>query len=293
MKVFITGANGFIGSAVVSELLSTGHEVLGLARSEEAARALHAAGAEVQRGSLDNHESLRIGSGKADAIIHLAFNPDFTAFQESCELDRNAIEIIGASLFGTQKPLLVPNGIGGLAPGRIVTEDDNVPATYRLPRVSEQTALRLASQGVIASVIRLSQVHNVNKQGLVSTLIDIARATGISAYINDGSNRWPAAHVSDVAHLFLMTLESPKAGVKYHAVAEEGIEMRAIATTISRRLGIPVKSLNAEEAQDHFGSLAPFVAMDMPASYNETIKRTGWHPTGPALLVDVEKVSRS
>ncbi|GAN67549.1 SDR family oxidoreductase [Acetobacter orleanensis] len=293
MKVFITGANGFVGSAVVSELLSAGHEVLGLARSEEAARAIQAAGAEVLRGSLDNHESLRIGSEKADGVIHLAFNPDFAAFQASCALDKSAIETIGASLVGTSKPLLVPNGIGGLAPGRILTEDDNVPTTYSFPRVSEQTALHLVSQGVIASVIRLSQIHNVRRQGLVSTLIDIARTTGLSAYINDGNNLWPAAHVSDVARLFRIALEMPEAGAKYHAVAEEGIEMRAIATTISRSLGIPIKSLNTEEAQDHFGPLAPFVAMDMPASSDETIKRTGWHPTGPGLLADLEKISRS
>ncbi|MGI6246826.1 MAG: SDR family oxidoreductase [Pseudochelatococcus sp.] len=290
MRVFITGANGFIGSAVVSELLSAGHQVLGLARSEEAERALRAAGAEIQRGSLSDHDSLSAGAARADGVIHLAFNPDYANFQEACELDRGAIEAVGAALVDTGKPFLVPNGLAGLAPGRIVTEDDGIPADYRFPRASEQTALRLASQGVAASVVRLSQVHDTSRQGLVTSLIQIARATGVSAYVGDGGNRWPAAHVSDVARLFRLVLEAPETGAKYHAVAEDGIELHAIATTIGTALGLPTRSLNAEEAESHFGPFALFAGQDMPASSKATVRKTGWHPTGPGLLDDLEKI---
>lgn len=290
MQVFITGANGFIGSAVVSELLSAGHQVLGLARSEEAERALQAAGAEVQRGSLSDHDSLRAGAAKADGVIHLAFNPDYANFQQACDLDRRAIEAVGEALVGTGKPFLVPNGLAGLAPGRVVTEDDGIPADYRFPRMSEQTALRLASEGVAASVVRLSQIHDTGRQGLVTSLIQIARATGVSAYVGDGGNRWPAAHISDVARLFRLVLEAPETGARYHAVAEEGIELRAIAARIGDTLGLPTRSLRAEEAEGHFGPFALFASQDMPASSKVTARKTGWHPTGPGLLDDLEKI---
>ncbi|MGV6876269.1 SDR family oxidoreductase [Pseudochelatococcus sp. B33] len=290
MQVFITGANGFIGSAVVSELLAAGHQVLGLARSEEAERALQAAGVEVQRGSLADHDGLRAGAAKADGVIHLAFNPDYANFQQACDLDRRAIEVIGEALVGTGKPFLVPNGLAGLAPRRVVTEDDGIPADYRFPRMSEQTALRLASQGVAASVVRLSQIHDTSRQGLVTSLIQIARATGVSAYVGDGGNRWPAAHISDVARLFRLVLEAPETGAKYHAVAEEGIELRAIAETIGRVLGLPVRSFGSAEAEGHFGPFALFATQDMPASSKATARKTGWHPTGPGLLDDLEKI---
>ncbi len=290
MRVFITGANGFIGSAVVSELLSAGHQVSGLARSEKTARALQAAGADVQYGSLDNHDSLRAGAAKADGVIHLAFNPDYANFEDSCDLDRRAIEAIGEALVGAGKPFLVPNGLAGLAPGRVVTEDDGIPADYRFPRMSEQTALHLASQGVAASVVRLSQIHDTRRQGLVTSLIQIARATAVSAYVGDGGNRWPAAHVSDAARLFRLVLEAAETGARYHAVAEEGIELRAIAATIGRVLGLPTRSLSAEEAEGHFGPFALFASQDMPASSKTTVQKTGWRPTGPSLLDDLEQI---
>jgi nucleoside-diphosphate-sugar epimerase len=292
MLVFVTGASGFIGSAVVAELLAFGHQVLGLARSDDADRALQAAGAEVQRGSLEDGESLRAGAVKCDGVIHLAFKPEYSRFEESCAVDQRAIETIGKSLTGTGKPFIVPNGMAGIASGRIVTEEDSIPQNYRFPRVSEQTALHLASQGVVASVIRLPQVHNTTKQGLITGLIEMARDKGVSACIGEGANRWPAAHVSDVARLFRLALEAPEAGAKYHAVAEEGIEMRLIAGAISHSLAVPMKSLTAEEARDHFGPLSMFIGEDMPASSRATREKMRWHPAGPTLIADLEKIGQ-
>jgi len=291
MRVFTTGATGFVGSHAVRELISRGHKVLGLTRSKDAAASLAATGADAHYGTLENLDSLRSGADASDAVIHLGYNPDFSKFRESCEIDRKAIEAIGSAIAGSSKPLIVPNGIAGLAPpGRVLTEDDDVPANYRFPRASEQTALRLASQGVLASVIRLPQVHNTVKQGLVTRLIEVARSKGVSAYVNDGLNRWPAAHVSDVARLIRLALEAPEAGAKFHAVAEEGVEIRIIASVIGRILGVPEKSLTAEEARTHFGPLSMFVSEDMPASSIATRKKMGWQPTGPTLIADLEQI---
>ena len=289
MKVFVTGASGFIGSAVTAELLREGHQVVGLARSDEAAHALQNLGADVQLGSLEDRESLRAGAARAQGVIHLAFDPDFTKFAESSEIDRQAIDAIGEAIHGTGKPFLVPTGMAGLAPsGQVATEDVNIPADYRLPRVSEQTALRLAADGVAASVVRLAQVHDVSKHGLVTPLVRIARHAGMSAYLDDGRQRWSAAHLSDVARLFRLALEASKPGAKYHAVGEEGVEMRAIAEAIGRRLGVPTKSLTTVEAQAHFGPMAMFVGLDMPASASATRAILNWRPTGPTLIGDLD-----
>jgi nucleoside-diphosphate-sugar epimerase len=291
MRVFMTGATGFVGTEVVRELISSGHEVLGLARSNEAAAALAAIGADAHSGSLENLDSLRSGADTTDAVIHLGINHDFSTFRQNCEIEQHAIEAIGSAIIGSGKPLIVPNGMAGLAPsGQVVTEHDDIPENYRFPRASEQTALRLASQGVFASVIRLPQVHNRVKQGLVTLLIEVARSKGVSAYANEGLNRWPAAHVSDVARLFRLVMEAGEAGAKYHAVAEEGVEMRVIAGAISRILRVPMKSVTAEEVRDHFGPLSMFVSEDMPASAIATTKKMQWHPTGPTLITDLEQL---
>ena len=294
MKVFLTGASGFIGSAVAAELLREGHQVVGLARSDEAAHGLQAMGAAVQRGSLEDQESLRAGAAQAEGVIHLAFDPDFTKFAASSEVDRQAIEAIGAAISGSGKPFLVPTGMAGLAPsGQMVTEETDLPSDYRLPRVSEQVALRLGSEGVLASVVRLAQVHDVRKQGLVTALLGIARHTGVSAYLGDGRQRWSAAHVGDVARLFRLALEASKAGPKYHAVGEEGVEMRAIAEAIGRRLGVPARSLTVDEARLHFGPMAMFVGLDMPASAAATRRTLNWRPSGPTLIDDLDQASAS
>jgi nucleoside-diphosphate-sugar epimerase len=293
MRVFVTGATGFVGTEVVHELINSGHQVLGLARSKEAAATLASIGADAHIGSIENLDSLRSGARTSDAVIHLGFNPDFSKFRESSEIDRQAIKAIGSVIAGSGKPFIVPNGIAGLVPpGQVVTEKDDVPVNYGFPRFSEQAALHLVSQGVHASVIRLPQVHNTVKQGLVTRLIQVARAKGVSAYVNGGLNRWPAAHVSDVARLFKRVLEAGEAGAKYHAVAEEGVEMNVIADAISRVLGVPTKSLSEEEAQTHFGPLSMFVGVDMPASAEETRKKMGWTPYGPKLVTDLERIDQ-
>jgi nucleoside-diphosphate-sugar epimerase len=287
----MTGATGFVGTQIVQELINAGHKVLGLARSTEAAAALAARGADVHRGSLEDLDSLRRGADASDAVIHLGYNPDFSKFRESGEIDRHAIEAIGSVFAGSDRPLIVPNGIAGLVPsGKVVTEDDDVPGNYGFARFSEQTALRLAAKGVRAAVIRLPQVHNTLKQGLVTRLIQVARGKGVSAYIGEGGNRWPAAHVSDVARLFRLVVERSEAGAKYHAVAEEGVELRVIAGVIGRLLGVPVRSITAEEAQAHFGPLGMFVGVDMPASAITTKARLQWHPAGPTLISDLERI---
>jgi nucleoside-diphosphate-sugar epimerase len=290
MRIFVTGATGFIGSAVVPELIKAGHRVLGLTRSDAGAQSLIAAGAEAHRGSLEDLESLRKGAAAADGVIHAAFIHDFSKFKENCEIDRRAIEAIGAELAGSDRPLIVTSGTAGLAaPGQVATEDHLVPPDFPFPRVSEQTALSL--KGVKASVMRLPQVHNTIKQGLVTYVIAVAREKGVSAYVGNGRNRWAAAHVADVARLYLLALEKHEAGAKYHAVAEEGVPMRDIAETIGRGLKVPVVSLSPEKAAAHFGWLAVFAGLDLPASSALTRQRLGWQPTGPGLIADLEQMN--
>ncbi|HEF4753291.1 SDR family oxidoreductase [Burkholderia multivorans] len=292
MRVFVTGATGFVGIPTVKELIAAGHRVLGLARSDEGEKSLAAIGADVHRGSLEDTESLRAGAAAADAVIHLGFVHDWSNFAQSCEIDRRAIEALGAVLAGSDKLLIVTAGTAGLAaPGRLATEDDDVPPDFPFPRVSEQTARSL--KGVRAAVVRLPQVHDTVRQGLLTYAVAVAREKGVSAYVGEGRNRWAAAHISDVARLYRLALEKNEGGAKYHAVAEEGIPMRDIAEAIGRALKVPVASLSAEEAPAHFGWLAAFAGHDLVASSEKTRKVLGWNPTGPGLIADLERIEAS
>jgi nucleoside-diphosphate-sugar epimerase len=294
MRIFITGATGFVGSAVVKELTDAGHQVLGLARSDVAAERLAAAGVKVQRGSLEDIESLKSGTAASDAVIHLGMSHDFSNFLQSCETDKLAIEAMGSVLAGSDRPLIVAAGLAGLAgPGQLATEESVVPPNFPFPRVSEQTALAQVSKGVCASVMRLPQVHDTRKQGLITFAIATAREKGAVAYVGNGTNRWAAAHISDVACLYRLALEQPEAGAKYHAVAEEGVRMRDIAETIGRGLKVPVTSISPEEAPEYFGWWGSFAGADLLASSAITRKRLGWNPTGPALINDLEQMDYS
>jgi nucleoside-diphosphate-sugar epimerase len=292
MRVFVTGATGFIGSAIVLELIHAGHQVLGLTRSEAGAQSLIAVGAEVHRGNLEDPESLRRGAAISDGVIHCAFNHDFSKFVANCEMDRRAIEAIGDVLAGSDRPLLITSGtgMGNAVPGQPATEDHFDPNHPNPRKASEVAGASVAERGVNVSVVRLPQVHDTVKQGLITYAVQLAREKGVSAYVGDGLNRWPAAHVLDVAHLYRLALEKHKAGSRYHAVAEEGIAMREIAEVIGRGLKLPVVSLSAEEAPAHFGWLAMFAGFDMPASSAQTRQRLGWHPTGPGLIADLEQM---
>jgi nucleoside-diphosphate-sugar epimerase len=290
MRVFVTGATGFIGTAVVKELIAHGHEVLGLARSQEGAQSLKAEGAQSHRGSLDDLNSLRVGAERADAVIHLAFIHDFSRFQENCAIDQRAIEALGSVLTGSTRPLIVTGGTAGLtASGQLATEDRPIPADFHLPRVSEQTALAL--QGVSAAAMRLPQVHDPVKQGLVSYLIQVAREKGVSAYVGEGLNRWPACHVDDAARAYRLALEKHQPGLRYHAVAEEGVKLRDLAEAIGTGLKLPVKSLTPQQSQAHFGWLSLFAGFDNPTSSALTRQRLGWQPTGPGMLADLERMN--
>ena len=290
MKVFVTGATGFIGYATVQELIKAAHQVLGLARSEAGAQSLIAAGAEVHRGNLEDMESLRSGAAASDAVIHTAFRHDWSRFAESCELDKRAIEAIGTVLQGSIRPFIVSSGVG-VAQGRAATEDDPpLSASPSLPRVSEATAVALMERGVCVSVMRLPQVHDTVKQGLVTPLIAIARAKGVSAYVGDGQNRWPAAHLLDAARLYRLALEKGTAGARYHAVAEEGVRLKDIAAAIGRGLNVAVTSISQEQAQEHFGFFGFFAGRDSPVSSARTREQLGWNPTGPSLLTDLENM---
>lgn len=267
MRVFVTGATGFIGSAVVQELIGAGHAVLGLARSDKAGASLAAMGAEVQRGSIEDLESLRRGAAAADGVIHTAFNHDFSRWKENCENDRTAIEALGTALAGTPRPLVVTSGIALLTPGRLGLEA-HAPASGPTapPRVaSEEAAATLAARGVRVSVLRLPpSVHGDGDHGFVPTLIGIAREKGVSAYVGDGLNHWPAVHRLDAAQLYRLVLEKGTAGARYHGVAEEGVAFRDIEAAIGQRLNMPLVSKSPDEAAQHFGWLAHFAAIDCP-----------------------------
>ncbi|MCC3158205.1 SDR family oxidoreductase [Hymenobacter sp. 15J16-1T3B] len=288
MRIFVTGATGFVGSAVVQELLAAGHQVLGLARSQPAAQALTAAGAQVQPGALDDLDSLRRGAAAADGVIHAGFVHDFANFAAACQTDRRAIETLGAVLAGSARPLIVTSGVAHLAQGRAATEADAPDPASGFPRRSEETALALPD--VHASVVRLApSVHGPDDHGFVPMLIATAREKGVVAYVDEGLNRWPGVHRLDAARLYRLVLERGEAGARYHGVAEEGIAMRDIAAVIGRHLGLPVASVPAAEASAHFGWMAGFVGLDAPTSSALTQQQLGWHPSQPGLLADLDQ----
>jgi nucleoside-diphosphate-sugar epimerase len=292
MRVFVTGASGFIGSAVVTELLSHGHQVTGLARSDRSAQAIAAAGAQVRRGSLDDLDSLRAGATAADGVIHTAYIHDFSPgadFSVPASADRGAIEAIGETLAGSGRPLVVAAGTALLAPGRVATEDDDAPAQGAHPRVSEQAALPFAERGVRVSAMRLPpSVHGEGDHGFVPRFIGFARDKGLSAYIGDGANRWASVHRLDAARLFRLALEEAPAGSRLHAIGDEGVPFREIAEVIGRHLDLPVISLSQLEAESHFGGLALFASLDIPASGALTERRYGWQPEQPGLIADLD-----
>jgi nucleoside-diphosphate-sugar epimerase len=295
MRVFLTGATGFIGSRIIPELLAAGHQVLGLTRSDAGARLLVAAGAEAHRGNIEDLESLRAGAEQAEAVIHTAFDHDFSNFLENCEKDRRVIRALGAVLRGSDRPLLITSGtgIGDAGPGRPAVEEVFNP-DHPNPRIaSEQASHDLLEAGVDVRVICLPQVHDTVKQGLISPFIALSRKNGFVAYVGDGANRWPAAHVLDVAKLYALALDRGDKGVRYHAVAEEGISARSIAETVAAGLNLPTVSLSEAEAPAQLGWLARFAGLDMPASSAWTRVQLGWEPTGPGLIADLKAMEYS
>ncbi len=282
MRIFVTGATGFIGSAIVQELIGARYEVVGLARSDTAAKSLAAAGARVHRGALEDLESLKQGAAESDGVIHTAFVHDFSSFEASCRTDKRAVEALGAALAGSGRPLLVSSGSMGLA------SEEAAPNTA-IPRTSEQTGLATAAQGVRAMVIRLSpSVHGDGDRGFVPRIIAVAREKGFSSYVGDGKNRWPAVHRLDAAHLYRLAIEKGTAGARFHAVADQGVAIREIAEIIGRRLHVPVVSKSPEEAAALFGFVGRFLVMDGPSSSKRTQEQLGWRPLQPGLVADLE-----
>lgn len=290
MRVFITGATGFIGTAIVQELIGAGHKVLGLARSDASAGKLIEAGAEFLRGDLEDLDSLRSGAAQCDGVIHAGFIHDFTRFKEVCEVDKIAIETIGQTLMGSDRPLIVTSGTALVSPGKLATEDIIPQFNPAWPRASEQAADALAEQGVRAASIRLSpSVHgDDDKHGFIPILVNIAREKGVSAYIAEGLNQWNAVHRLDAAHLYRLALENTILGARYHACAEEAITVKSIAEAIGKQLNLPVESITPEAAGDHFGWFSHMAAIDCPASSKLTQERLNWHATHSTLLADIE-----
>ena len=292
MRIFVTGATGFVGEAVVRELLAAGHSVLGMARVDAGADALARIGAAVHRGDLLDTESLAAGAKACDGVIHTAFIHDFSKFKENCEMDRHAIEALGSALAGSDRPLVVTSGTGLLSSANIVTEED-VPASgpNAIPRVaSEEAAASLAARGVNVSVVRLPpSVHGDGDHGFVPLLIGLAREKRVSAYVGEGLNRWPAVHRFDAASVFRLAVEKGVAGARYHGLAEEGVPFRDIASVIGRRLNLPVISKDAAEAADHFGWFTHFAGMDNLASNQRTRELLGWEPKQIGLIADIDR----
>ncbi len=295
MRVFVTGATGFIGTEVVKELIEAGHQVRGLARSDAGAEQLKAAGAEVHRGDLEDLDSLRTGATGMDAVVNLAFNHDFSKFAQNGEDERKAIEALG-SVLESGKLLVVTSGIGIMkgGPGHVRTESDPPADSASIPRQPEDRARAAAERGVRVAIVRLPQVHDTRKQGLVVMLTQLAREKGVSAYVGDGAHRWAAAPLKDVAHLYRLAVEQTGPGVTvYHAVQEEGVALREIAETLGKGLKVPVVSIAPEKAAEHFEWFGLFAGMDMQASSEWTRKTLGWNPTGPALIEDLTNMKFS
>ncbi|MCB8815377.1 SDR family oxidoreductase [Desulfosporosinus shakirovi] len=290
MRIFVTGATGFVGAAVVKELIGAGHEVIGLARSDAAVKSLMAAGAQVHKGDLEDLASLREGAANADGIIHTAFNHDFSKFKDSCGTDRRVIELFGTVLAGSERPLVVTSALGILPQGHLATEETlsvSGPAGH-LRAASEEAAMMTGKHGVRVAVIRLAPtVHGEGDHNFIPILIRLAKEKGISAYIGEGSNCWPAVHRLDAARLFRLVLEKGVAGSRYHAVAEEGIPFREIAGVIGRQLNLPVVSITPQEAANHFGWFVNFAAMDVPALSQLTREQLAWQPTQLGLIQDL------
>ncbi|MES2056370.1 MAG: SDR family oxidoreductase [Pseudomonadota bacterium] len=288
MRIFVTGATGFVGAAIVRELIAGGHDVLGLARSDAGADTLAEMGAETQRGSIENLASLGEGARVADAVIHTAFNHDFSRFAQNCEDDRRAIEALGAALEGSDRPMLVTSGLALLAPGRIATEADSPSPDFL--RASERAAAAVAARGVRVSSVRLApSTHGEGDHGFIPHLIGLAREKGVAAYIGDGQNRWPGVHRLDAARLYRLAIEQGVESGPYHAVDDVGVPFKSIAEIIGRRLGVPVISQTPEEAAEHFGWFAMFAGMDIPTSSERTRKALGWNPQQPGLLADIDQ----